>query len=31
MIKDTYDAPDLSRNATELGTYNSKALINKIH
>ena len=31
MIKDTYDAPDLSRNATALGMYNSKALINKIH
>ena len=31
MIKDTYDALDLSRNPTALGMYNSKALINKIH
>ena len=30
-IKDTYDAPDVSRNTTALGRYDSKALINRIN
>ena len=31
IIKDIYHAPDLSRNMTALGAYNSKVLLNKIH
>ena len=30
-IKDTYDAPDVSRNTTALGRHDSKALIYRIN
>ena len=31
IIKDMYDAPDLSKNMTVLDVCNSRAIINKIH
>ena len=31
ILKDIYDTPDLSRNTTALGVYNSKRTINKIY
>ena len=31
ILKDIYDTPDLSRNTTALGVYNSKRTIDKVH